>query len=288
MIHRILAFSLAVALLLAGPAGRADADLLYSAEGNEDWVVLIDTNTGNVTQLSPTFYPFANPRLALQDGLLWTGQFRNQPVPCPLSHVLQSIDPSTWTVASPFALLTIGGTTLETSRNGDMTSDGTTLIISYEAGPCDGPVRASTLADLAADGSLSNIADLSGVGADMTAIAAGPNGEVYAASHIVGGVATVQRIVRPATFEVTGTHQVNSALGYYMGMTFSNEGNLWALNYTTIGIPAQIELVRIDPDTGQIVQTVPLPPGNFDGLAPVPLATPARSSSWGRLKTIYR
>ena len=287
---RSMLLTLAVVAFLV-PSGPLQAGMLYSVEVNYDVIVTIDTQTGIVEMVDPDpVAPLARARHVHHNGLLYEINTPAGGCPNPTQIFLTTVNPVTSAALSELVPITEGVNLPEFGAVGDMTSIGSTMLVSLRPSANCAAVGVCLLADLSPAADLSNVTDFSAFGADMNGLAASSAGTIYALDERpASGEADLYRVVRPATYELVGTHAMTVG-GRYIGMTFNTAGELWALEITV----SSGTLRRLDPADGQVLASValsPTPPiqsSLLGGLSDAPIPTAVRPASWGKVKVLYR
>jgi hypothetical protein len=282
---------LAITLMLPATSG---ADKFYTSDVVFDGFVEIDTDSGTAIHLGSALYPVngaGGTGVAVEyfgTDILWT-HFSFDGFPLRIHR---------W---NPESLAFQGF--VDYKQNGEIVSgaiggmswDGSKLLVTIG----DPTIRAPRLADLSLAGEISNVTDFSPHGVtSFDCLAISPGGEILAVEDLrdeAVPTANFYRLARPATLERRGVipHSPNDPIHVrYMGMDFTDSGDLWLLERT--GAWAWV-MRRIDPTTGQVLEDVEIDylqdPRSVAliGLAfvteePVQI----RSTSWGHLKGIYR
>lgn len=253
------------------------AVLLYSIDVTSDELVRIDSSAGTVTAIGPIGYNFAYAQLAGLGGMLYA---TNPPACVPATVDLVEIDPGTGALVAQVRVK-VGASDLVTSAADGLSSDGSTLLLSYRtAGLCG---AAHNLADLSTGGAISNVSVFPSGSADMDALAVSGGGQVIAYDGVSGSPirADFYAVTRPSSYVLSGSHSTGT--GAYSGIVFDGSGDFWAYHRTGH------TLNRIDPDTGQILQTFPITTTrSLAGLAVATGTVGVEPRTWGRSKGMYR
>ncbi len=238
---------------VGGAAVRSDAVTLYSIDNLNDALVRIDSQSGKVVTIGPTGVGFNLAQMAYLGGYIYA---INTVPNCsdPTFVALNKIDPTTG-VGLEMTAITIDGVPLDTFVADALTTDGSKLIMSLRdtGEPCGGAYR---LADLSVTAALTNISEPFSSSADMDNLAVDEAGQVYALDGMFGSPnyrSDFYRVTRPSTYVLLGSH-FNAGVAVYSGTVFTPDGNLWTLERTA----GTATLRRLDPATGQVLQTVPL------------------------------
>ncbi len=244
-----LACVTALALSLASPAVAVE---LHTIDVLGNTLVTLDTQTGAVTTVGFTGLPFINYDMTLLDGSIWAiSQFG-------AVHQLFRIDPETGQQLDSEVVLVEGS---PTGRSPGLAARSGELIVVFD--PVPKGHNASHLGTLNLDGSITDVVSFEQFDADLFGLATGPDGDSL---FSVGGNATGQlrrMTLDPVTFETIG----GDGLGNVNDLVFVGD-DLWGLDSIAQDFTF---LFRIDPDDGEILETVQIQvlPGQslFSGLA---------------------
>ncbi len=241
--------------VLATPVGAVQ---LYTIDSLTNTLVTLDTQTGAVTTVGFLALPnLANYDMTLLDGSLWAiEQFGT-------GHQLFQIDPATGQQIEVDLVLLHG---LPTGRSPGLAARDGQLIVAFD--PDAGEHNATHLGTLDLDGSITDVISYESFGADFFGLTTAPDGDTL---FSVGANATGQlrRVtLDPVAFETLG----GDGLGNVNDLVFVGD-DLWGLDSIAQDFHF---LFRIDPDNGEILETVqlPIPPGQslLSGLVFIPCA----------------
>lgn len=275
--HRLF-IVLALVFALALPAVSRATDFL-SIDITTDELVKIDSNTGTVTAIGAIGFNFTAAQLAVLGTDLYA---TNSPAGTVGTVALVKINPATGAMISSTTVKN-GASNLSTPTADGLTSDGTTLIISFSASTSF-PGFSYVLADLSTTGQLSNGATYS-TSRDMDNLAA-MGTSLYAIDGVVLSPnyrVDLYSVARPSTYALIGSHFTPGADGH-SGAVFDSMGNLWMFRRV-----ARV-LDRVSTASGAVLQTITLSTSrDLRGLALAPEA-PVRTESrtWGGVKALYR
>ncbi len=241
--------------LLAAPARAVQ---LHSIDSFNNTLVTLDTQTGIVTSANFIGLPnLTNHDLALLGGWIWAiEQFT--PV-----HQLFRIDPATGQLVETVPVLMnglpIGPATGLAARGGE-------LIVAFTPDP-EG-TAATHLGTLDPDGSIRDVVSFEAFGARFFALTTGPDGSELFSAGAFAQPQLQRATIDPATFEILG----GNGLGNVNDLVFVGD-ELWGVD--SIVQDASF-LFRIDPDNGEILETVEIPGAAglslFSGLVFIPCA----------------
>ncbi len=264
-------------LAVVASSSPVHAVLLYSIDVNSDELVRIDSAAGTVTAIGPIGHNFGNPQLAALGGMLYA---TTPPACVPATVDLVEIDPGTGAKVAQVRVK-VGASDLVTSAADGLSSDGTTLLISYRtAGLCG---AAHNLADLSTAGAISNVSVFPSGSADMDALAVSGGGQVIGYDGVSGSPirADFYAVTRPSSYVLAGSHSTGT--GAYSGIVFDGSGDFWAYHRTAHTVN------RIDPGTGQVLQSFPITTTRtLSGLAAATGTVGVEPTTWGRAKGAYR
>ncbi len=241
--------------LLAAPARAVQ---LHTIDSLNNTLVMLDTQTGMVTSVNFIGLPnLINHDLALLGGWIWAiEQFG--PV-----HQLFRIDPATGPLVKSNQVLVDG---LPTGPSTGLAARGGELIVAFTPDP-EG-IAATHLGTLDPDGSIRDVVSFELFGARFFALATGPDGSELFSAGAFAMPQLLRATIDPVTFEILG----GKGLGNVNDLVFVGD-ELWGLD--SIAQDASF-LFRIDPDNGEILETVQIQvlagQSLFSGLVFIPCA----------------
>lgn len=291
----LLAALLALGALVA--ASGAHAVTFYAIDNYYDALVTIESSTGAVTQFSEIAGMYGTPRLAYLNGTIYALNLSGNCSGSCSAPYLQGVDPVTGATTGLWSM-TVGGDPANCWIAEALTSDGNQLIVSVNQPPptdaCNGQTK--RLAVLSPTGELSNASARVSESADFDHLSMSPSGQLYGIDQVTIDAVTsfgrIYRVALPSTYDVVGDIALDPYEGI-RGTTFTPDGQLWLLVGTGAS-NAPRRLLRVDPNSGATLEAVTVqlpayPQMVLHGLVYVPLdPTPARTHTWGSLKSRYR
>lgn len=295
-----LALGLTVAFLAGLLPAAAGAQLFYALDSTYDGPVAIDVAAGTATFLGAAGYP-----VQAAGGILLSmehvgGQiYWTNATPTDLPLVLAHMSVPSVAFGGVVDYLQDGSTVQ--GKVGDMTWNGSSLLVSIGFGTFHFGPRPHNLAELSLTGELTNVVDFLPLGVYLDLLAVSPGGEIYALerSFEADQHGILHRLELPANVTTVGTipHLPGTIAVEFAGMTFDEDGNLWVMEEVGVnGNQKTYTLRQIDPTNAAVLASVDFvytaifsTAGNLRDLAwrPEP-PTQATSSSWGRVKGAYR
>ena len=246
------------------------ADILYSINETTDELVTVDSSTGTLTVVGPIGHNMYNPSLTYLDGVIYALSNKRW------DYVeLVAINPVTGAKMSSVSVDWEGVPI--TNAEGLTTLQGQLLI-----GFWDGEGNqyySDSLGGLSSGGEISSVVDFSDSGADFDELTVDATSRIFSTD----GEAAFIRIYAATLSPPSYTLLCEPLWAENLCIEFGPSG-LFAIAYP------QLEICRIDPNTGELLDTAPLEPNvSITGLAYVPplhaLTLSETNGSWGSVST---
>ena len=299
-LHRRRALGVTMTLLSSVLPAAAGAQLFYSLDSTYDGPVAIDAAAGTATYLGPAGYTVQAAGGILLSMEHVAGQvYWTNATPTDNPLVLAHMSAPAVAFGGVVEYME-GGSTVQ-GKVGDMTWNGSSLLVSIGFGTHVLGPRPHNLAELSLTGELTNAVDFLPLGVYLDLLAVSPGGEIYALERSLEADqhGILYRLEIPASVTTVGTiaHLPGTIAVEFSGMTFDEDGNLWVMEEVGVsGNQKTYTLRRIDPSNAAVLESLDFvytaisgSAGNLRDLAwrPEP-PTQSISSSWGRVKGAYR